>query len=207
MSKQERAPRLRRYLTRPTPTGPRHLDHGVLAVGVAGGFPHLYRVQLSLGLLDHLTLGATAHWVRGQSAPNWAPHGSIAFWRRGWFEIGASYRQTLHPPPRADDDPQTPAFPQRTHYMLAGMTFSQAWYSAGFDVGVANRREADESMPDEDQAWVRRNRLGGGIHFRIGTRRLGLTLQAQLPELTAEALVDVRFGLFEMRSKGRWLDY
>jgi hypothetical protein len=204
----QRTPKLRAYLSRDVANGPRHLDHGVLGVGVAGGFPHLYRVQLSLGLLDHLTVGATAHWLPGQAVPQWSPMGSLALWRDDWVEVGASYRQILHPPPRDDEDPETFGFQSKTHYILAGATFSRAWYSAGLDFGVANLRLPDlsEFEPDEEQ-FVRRTRLAGGLHLRIGTRRFGVTFQGFLPDLSVEALVDVRFGLFEMRRRGGWLTH
>lgn len=202
-----RFPRLRGHLTRTRPHGPRFLDHGVLGVGVGGGFPHLYRLQLRLGLLDHFTLGATAHWLPGQKTPGWSPLVSVAFVRRPRIEVGATYRQTLHPPPRQDDDPTTPGFLQRTHYVLGAVTFSQAWFAAGFDLGVAHLRLPDPAEPDADDLFVERTRLAGGLHVRVGTRRVGLTLQAQAPDLTAEAVVDVRFGLFERRERGAWLDY
>ena len=32
------------------------MRRALIGVGIAGGFPHLYRVEMSLGLLDHLTL-------------------------------------------------------------------------------------------------------------------------------------------------------
>lgn len=202
-----RSPGLHRYLTRARPHGPRFLDHGVLGVGVAGGFPHLYRVELRLGLLDHLTIGATAHWLPGQRYPGWSPLVSLAFVRTPRFEVGASYRQVLHPPPKHDEDPTTPGFQERTHYFLGAVTFSQAWFAAGFDVGVANLRVPDPAEPDSDDLYVIRTRLAGGLHVRAGTRRFGLTLQAQAPDLSVEAVVDVRFDLFELRERGAWLDY
>ncbi len=203
----QRAPRLRRHLTRDLPAGPRFLDHGVLEVGAAGGLPHLYRVQLRLGLLDHLTLGATAHWLPGQKTPAWSPLITAAFWRHRWLEVGAGYHQLLHPPPPIDEDPQTPAFQSRTHYVMGIVTFSQAWLSAGFDLGVANLRVPDDSQTEDETLYVTRTRLGGGLHLRFGTRRFGITVQGQAPDLSVEALLDVRFGLFEMRRRGGWLRY
>src|SRR5262245_34052393 len=47
--------RLSRYLQRPVRYGAHFLDHGVLQPAIAGGWPHMYRVELSLGLLDHIT--------------------------------------------------------------------------------------------------------------------------------------------------------
>jgi hypothetical protein len=205
--RRARAPKLRRYLTRKLAAGPRHLEHGVLGVGVAGGFPHLYRVELSLGLLDHLTLGATAHYLPGQRVPNWSPVASVAFLRIGWLVVGAHYRQVLHPPPKADDDPLTPGFQERTHLALATVTAAQAWWSAGFDIGVANQRMIPEHPEATEEQYVVQTRLGGGLHVRLGTQRFGVTLQAQVPDLSAEAMVDLRFGLFEMRERRGWLDY
>lgn len=192
---------LRRYLGRDVVHGPRFLDHGVLAVGAAGGVPHVYRVELALGLLDHLTIGATAHWVPGQRAPGWAPFGALALWRARRVEVGASYRQVLHPPPRAD------RFAPRSHYVLGAVTFGQAWWAAGFDLGIVHMRDAPVDPEADEADFVRRVRLGGGLHVRIGTRRIGLTLQGQLPVPTAEAVLDVRFDLFEVRPRGRWLDH
>src|SRR5688572_17037807 len=62
---------LRRYLTRPVARSVRYLDHGVIEVGVGLGLPEIYRLELQVGLLDHVTLGATAHWLPGQKQPNW----------------------------------------------------------------------------------------------------------------------------------------
>jgi hypothetical protein len=195
------------YLQRQLMAEPRHLDHGVLGVAVGGGWPHLYRLELGLGLLDHVTVGATAHWLPGQNLPQVAPVGALAFWRSRWLSIGASYRQVLHPPPRDDEDPETPGFPGRTHYVLGSVTFSRAVVAAGFDLGLARLRAPDPAQPDEADRWVTRNRLGGGLHLRVGTRRFGLTAHAALPELAVEAVLDVRFSLFERRSRGGWLDY
>lgn len=195
------------YLRREVAAGQRHLDHGVLGVGAAGGWPHLYRLEVALGLLDHVTLGVTAHWLPGQAVPGWSPLASLAFWRSRWLEVGTTYRQVLHPPPRVDSDPETPAFPQRTHYVLGAVSFSRALATVGFDLGVARLRVADLARPDEEERYVWRTRLAGGVHLRIGTRRFGVSLQGMLPDLTAEAVLDVRFSLFERRARGGWLDY
>ena len=69
---------LRRYLTRPVARSARFLDHGVIGAAVGLGVPHLYRVELSVGVLDHLTLGATAHWLSGQAKPQWTPKLAVA---------------------------------------------------------------------------------------------------------------------------------
>ena len=45
--------RLRRYLTRQVPYSARFIDHGVLQVSAAGGWPHLYALRMQLGLFDH----------------------------------------------------------------------------------------------------------------------------------------------------------
>jgi hypothetical protein len=178
----------------------------VLLVGVAGGTPHLYRLQISLGLLDHLSIGATAHWLPSQETPGWSPTGAIAFYRSHRFEVGATYHQTLHPPPALDEDPTTPGFDERTHWMLSAVTVSQAWLSAGFDLGMVRARALDE-LAGDDTVYGVHNRLGGGVHFRVGTRRFGLTLQALAPYFEVEAVLDVRFGLFEERPRGGWLAF
>jgi hypothetical protein len=186
--------------------GPRHLDHGVLLAGVAAGTPHLYRLQLGLGLLDHITIGATAHWLASQKVPGWSPTGAIAFYRSRRLEVGATYHQTLHPPPKLDEDPTTPSFEKSTHWFLAAVTLSQSWLSAGFDLGMARARSLDE-LAGDDAMYRIHNRLAGGVHFRVGTRRFGLTLQALAPYFEVEAMLDVRFGLFEQRPRGGWLTY
>ncbi len=198
---------LHRYLRREVAPSARYLDHGVVDVTTAGGWPHLYRLGLSLGLLDHLTIGATAHWLPRQTAPGWSPTGSIAFWRGRFIEAGASYHQSLHPPPALDDDPETPSFVQRTHWVLGALTFNQAWISGGFDLGMVRAREIDRragNSADLDRPYVVRHRLAGGLHARFGTRRWGVTVHALWPRLEAELALDVRFGLFEMRRKGGW---
>lgn len=176
----------------------------MLLAGVAGGSPHLYRLQLGLGLLDHVTIGATAHWLASQEVPGWSPTGAVAFYRSRRLEVGATYHQTLHPPPAVDEDPTTPGFEQRTHWFLAAVTVSQSWLSGGFDLGMARARELDE-LAGNDTAYAAHNRLAGGVHFRVGTRRFGLTLQALAPYFEVEAVLDVRFGLFEERPRGGWL--
>lgn len=198
---------LRRYLTRDLAHSARFLDHGVLQVGVAGGWPHLYRVELSLGLLDHLTVGATAHWLPDQAVPQWSPKVALAFYRWRRFEFGAHYLQTMYPPPEDDADPQTPSFQERAHWVLSTASFSMAWITAGFDAGAVRAVEKDPGKdPTEDglNPSIHRWRFGGGVHLRAGTRRWGFTANLLLPHLTAELVFDLRFGLFEFRRRGGW---
>ena len=44
----------------------------------------------------------------------------------------------------------------------------------------------------------------GGLFTRFGTRRWGVAVQGQMPIWTLELMLDVRFGLFEMRESGGW---
>lgn len=195
------------YLTRPLAFSPHHLDHGVLRAALAGGWPHLWRVELALGLLDHLTVGATTHWLPGQSRPRFSAVVAVAFWRARRFEIGAHYFATLFPPPRDDDDPTTPSFQQRSDWLLGAVSFSQQWVTAGLDVGVVRGIEEDPARDPDAQnqnASVVRWRAGTGLHLRAGTRRWGFTARALWPYLHAELAFDVRFGLFERRPRGGW---
>lgn len=198
---------MRDYLTRSVPhQSARFLDHGVLSVGVAGGLPHLYRLSLGLGLFDHLTLGVTANWLPGASAPTVSPEVALAFWRFRWIEVGARYGQILHPPRPAvtDENEDEPRFPEQTHHLHATMTFSASWFSGGYDVGVARFREAPIEPEAEPTSFNTRWRLSGGLFLRFGTRRWGFTASAHLPVPTAELMFDLRFGLFEERNKGGW---
>lgn len=215
-----RRQRLRRYLTREVARSARHLDHGVLGVAVGLGTPHVYRLELSLGLLDHLTLGVQAHWLPGQRAPNWSPKAAVAFFRGRLIEVGATYHQVLYPATRDDGDETTGEFQRRAHYALATVSVSQAWFTGGLDLGWARGRERIEFLTTEDVAAGRsyavHNRLGGGLHLRFGTRRIGATAQVMtavctidctagvLPYTSAELVLDLRFGLFEMRRRGGW---
>lgn len=215
-----RRQRLRRYLTREVARSARHLDHGVLGVAVGLGTPHVYRLELSLGLLDHLTLGVQAHWLPGQRAPNWSPKAAVAFFRGRLIEVGATYHQVLYPATRDDGDETTVEFQRRAHYALATVSVSQAWFTGGLDLGWARGRERIEFLTTEDVAAGRfyavHNRLGGGLHLRFGTRRIGATAQVMtavctidctagvLPYTSAELVLDLRFGLFEMRRRGGW---
>ncbi len=193
--------KLRSYLTRPVAHGARYLDHGVLAVGLVGGYPDVYRVELALGLLDHVRVGVAAHWLAGEALPRWAPNVALAFWRTRQFEVGAHYFEALYPAPAMDADPTTVSYQQRARYLLASASITQAWFSAGVDLGWARGREHDVFSGD---AFVVRDRIAGGLHMRVGTRRLGLLLQASAPYLRAEAVFEVRLGAFELRNKGGW---
>ena len=203
----EPASPLRTYLTRDLAYSARFLDHGVLQVGLAGGWPHLYRLELSLGLLDHLTLGATAHWLPDQAVPQWSPTVALAFYRWRRFEIGAHYLETMYPPPEDDLDPETPSFQRRARWVLTTASFSMAWITAGFDAGAVRAIEKDpgkDPTNDGRNPSIGRWRFGGGLHLRAGTRRWGFTANLLLPHLTAEVVFDLRFGLFESRKKGGW---
>lgn len=199
---------LRRYLTRPVARSARHLDHGAIGVAVGLGVPHVYRVELSLGLLDHLTLGATAHWLSGQAKPQWTPKVAVAFYRGKLLEVGAFYTQVLYPPTRDDGDADTLEFQRRAHYLLASLSVSQAWLTGGFDLGWGRGREALALRTPEDVqgdvAYAVRDRVAGGLHVRFGTRRVGVTAQAWFPYTTAELVLDLRFGAFELRRRGGW---
>jgi hypothetical protein len=198
---------LRRYLTRDVPYSARFIDHGVLQVSGAGGWPHLYALRLHLGVLDHLVVGAQAHWLPDQTAPQISPEVSVAFLRFRMIEWGAHYKQTLYPPPQVDGDPTTPSFPQRDHWALSSLSMGNHWISGGFDFGVLRARIKDPGQdppdPDTNPSTIRW-KLGGGLHLRAGTRRWGFTANVLAPQLMAELAFDLRFGLFEMRGKGGW---
>ncbi len=209
--------RLRRYLTREVARSARHLDHGVLGVAVGLGTPHVYRLELALGLLDHLTLGVQAHWLPGQRVPNWSPKIGVAFFRGRLIEVGATYKQVLYPATRDDGDKTTLEFQRRTHYAMVNVSFSQAWFTGGLDLGWARGRESIPFLTTDDvmkgRVYSVRDRLGGGLHLRFGTRRIGAILQVATafvpgavisPYTSAELVLDLRFGLFEMRSRGGW---
>jgi len=199
--------RLARYLERPVRLGMHHVDHGVLQVAVAGGWPHLYRLELSLGLLDHLTLGVTTHWLPRQARPRFAPVIAVAFFRNHLFEAGVRHFWSLYPPPTVDADPSTPSYPGLAQWTLAHGSFGQAWVTGGFDAGVVRARVDD---PGQDPDAMANNpsittwRFGGGLHLRAGTRRFGVSAQVLVPQVFAELRLDVRFGLFERRTHGGW---
>jgi hypothetical protein len=192
--------KLRAYLTRARAPSPRFLDHGVLQLGTAGGLPHLYRIELGLGLFDHLSGGVSLHWLPGQAHPQVLPHGAVAVLRRSAFEFGASYRQVLHAPQEASEL----GFVPRTHYLTMTAVFSQGPIAAGVDAGVVHFKDepVDPSLPDGE--FRRRTLPGGGVFARVGTRRWGVSVAGQMPVWTIELMLDLRFGLFEMRERGGW---
>lgn len=178
----------------------------------------MYRVELALGLLDHLTLGVTAHWLPGQRAPGWSPKVAVAFFRGRWIEVGASYHQLLYPPTRptmtempVEDEAMTATttgFQRRAHHAFAHVSLSQAWFTAGLDLGWARGRDPQALLTSDDllggRYYTVHDRLGGGLHLRLGTRRIGATLQVTYPYTSVELALDLRFGLFELRQRGGW---
>ncbi len=213
---QPRYPGIRRYLSRPVAPSARFVDHGVLEASVAGGWPHLYRVGLRLGVFDHVTLGVTGHWLPGEKAPAIAPDVALAFFRHRNVEIGAFYQQSLYPPPDPDEANR---FQERAHWFLATLSFSQMWVSGGVDFGLVRALERhpgvrveepkvdpqDPTMESTVEVPTRvRHRFGGGLHLRAGTHRWGFTANVRYPYAFAEIVLDVRFGLFEHRPKGGW---
>lgn len=198
---------LQAYLRRPVPRSARFLDHGVISLSAAGGAPHFYRLDLRVGLFDHVSVGATAHWLPGQPFPQVWPVGAIALWR--WlapnnigFEIGAHYRPVLFPPP----DPGE--FVPQTHLALGTVLLSSGWFSAGLDLGAAHTRipVVDPSELDE---FRRRVVFAGGPFVRFGNRRVGVNGEAVVvlsptPLLVVEVAVELRFGAFEERPRGGW---
>ncbi|MCA9658422.1 MAG: hypothetical protein KC486_08760 [Myxococcales bacterium] len=207
-SRPQQRRRLGRYLEREVAPSYRYLDHGVLAPELAFGLPHVYRVGLRIGLLDHLTLGATIHWLPGEATPAWSPLVGVAFYRGRVLTVGAHYFRILYPPPVADLDPATISFQQRADHLLGSVSLSQAWFTGGFDIGWVRGLEVDTQPSSADpinQAPIRRDRLAGGIFIRIGNRRWGVSGQVTYPFLSAELAVDLRFGLFERRPKARWM--
>lgn len=199
--------RLQRYLTRAVAPSARFLDHGILSVAVAGGYPHRYRVEVGIGLLDHVSLGVTAHWLPRDARPRWTPKVSLALFRNPRVEVGVHYFQSLYPPPERDLDPATLSFRPRVHWLLASVSFSQRWISGGFDGGALRSLDRDPGKdPDKNgnNAAITRWRIGGGVHVRAGTRRFGFTAQALAPRLFMELVFDLRFGAFELRPRAGW---
>lgn len=191
---------LRAWLQRPVPVSARFLDHGVVAVGAAGGVPHRYRVEVLVGVLDHLTIGATAHWLPGQTRPQVWPVVALAAYRGRVLELGAHYRPVLHPPVGA-----VPTFVPRTHLGLGSVVLSAGYFSAGLDAGVAHVRAA-LTDPQRATAFGRRTVFGGGVTTRVGTRRWGVRVDllaalTESPLLIAELGFDWRFGAFELRPR------
>jgi hypothetical protein len=194
---------VRSYVSRPVPRSARFLDHGDIAIGVAGGTPHYYRLDLRVGFFDHVSVGVTGHWLPGQAAPRVWPVGAIALWRymggnQVGFELGAHYRPVLYPPV---DVEQT--FTPLTQFALGSMVISAGPFSAGLDVGAAHTRIAAVD-PAEPTSFTRRTVFGGGVFARIGSRRIGVTADALTalspdPLLVFEVMLDVRFGAFSER--------
>jgi hypothetical protein len=199
----EAADRARAYVSRPVPRSARFLDHGDLAFGVAGGTPHYYRLDLRVGLFDHVSVGVTGHWLPGQRTPRVWPVGAIAFWRHVGpsnvgFEVGGHYRPVLYPPVDAAQE-----FVPQTQFVLGSLVVSAGPFSAGIDAGAAHTRLAVLD-PDEPTHYRRRTVFGGGAFARIGSRRVGVTAEALAalapePVLVFEVLLDVRLGAFSER--------
>jgi hypothetical protein len=198
-------------LRRPVPRSARFLDHGVISLAAAGGIPHRYRLDLRVGLFDHVSVGVTANWLPGQRAPQVWPVGAIAIWRwRGssgmGFEVGGHYRPVLYPPV----DPELQFVPQ-THFGLASVVVSSGPFSAGLDVGAAHTR-IPVVDPADGLSFRRRAVFGGGVFARVGNRRVGLTADALAvlspdPLLVFELAVELRFGAFEERARGGWAEW
>ena len=185
------------------------MDHGVIALAAAGGTPHIYRLDVRVGLFDHVSVGATAHWLPGQRAPQVWPVGALALWR--WrspssgigFEIGGHYRPVLFPPV---DPEQT--FVPHTQLALGSMIVASGLFSVGIDAGAAHTRLAVLD-PEEPTLYRRRTVFGGGLVARVGNRRVGLSADALAvlapePLLVFELAVELRFGAFEERPRGGW---
>ncbi len=220
--RQQLNARTKAYLGRRVDVIPGHVEHGVLATRMIVGYPHIYRLELALGVLDHLTIGATAHWIVGQKRPGISPVIHAAFFRGRRFVVGANYRQLLYPPPVSEEryaeavaanrlDPSVPVpvrFQRRVHYLMAALSFSQAWFSASLELGWARGREFEPypAMPVVvEEQYTIADRIAGGIGMRFGTRRYGLTIGARYPYPSFDLGLDLRFGLFEVRRRGTWL--
>lgn len=193
---------VRRYLERPLGASPRFGDHGVWTVAAVPGSPQRIRVETSLGLLDHLELGVTAHWLPGQPTPVWTPVGSVALFRSRRVEIGAAYHAYLFAPPRSGE-PQ-PAFVPRARELVGSVVVSQWWFAAGVDLGAAWIDELDRFDEDPDREAITRRRLAVGMFGRFGNRRFGVIVQGRMPVYAVECALELRFDLFERRGLDRW---
>ena len=197
--------RVREYVSRPVPRSARFLDHGDLAFGLAGGVPHYYRLDLRVGLFDHVSVGVTGHWLPGQRVPQLWPIGAIALWRyvgpsQVGFEVGGHYRPVLYPPV---DVEQT--FVPQTQLVLGSLVVSAGPFSAGIDAGAAHTRLPSVD-PGDPTGFRRRTVFGGGIFARIGNRRVGATIDALAalspdPLLVFEVMLEVRLGAFSERGR------
>jgi hypothetical protein len=200
---------LQAYLRRPVPRSARFLDHGVIAVAAAVGAPHFYRLDVRVGLFDHVSVGATAHWLPGQRAPQVWPVGAIALAR--WVspsnigvELGAHYRPVLFPPVEPE------SFVPQTHLALGTVVLSSGWFSSGLDLGAAHTRISVVD-PNDVESFRRRVVFAGGPFVRVGNRRVGVTGEATVvlspePLLVVEVALELRFGAFEERPRGGWRD-
>jgi hypothetical protein len=196
---------LQAYLRRPVPRSARFLDHGVIAVAGAGGAPHVYRLDVRVGLFDHVSVGATVHWLPGQRMPQVWPVGAIALAR--WVapnnvgvELGAHYRPVLFPPVEPG------SFVPQTHIVLGTVVLSSGWFSSGLDLGAAHTRISVVD-PNDLESFRRRVVFAGGPFVRVGNRRVGVTGEATVvlspePLLVVEVALELRFGAFEERPRG-----
>ncbi len=201
-----RAPRFRRYLSRPILEGPHHLPHGVLEATASAGVPHVYQVGLGLGLLDHLTVRLRAHAWPGPRPVRIAPDVALAVLRGRFVAAGLRYHMQIERPPPADGDPDTPSFERRIHVLAATFAAGTRFVSAGVEVGWARGRIVDPKSPTPEalvQRPVTVDRLAGGVDLRVGTRRFGFFARALFPFLVVDAGIDLRFGLFEVPPRSR----
>ncbi len=192
--------RLDRWLDRPAPPSARFLEHGVIELGIAGGTPHLYRLELLVGLFDVASVGVTAHWLPGQAWPQVWPIGALRFWHGRLYEIGAHYRPVLFPP--VDESRFTP----QAHFALASFTLGDGWFTAALDAGAAHLRlpSFDPAKPTD---FRRETVFGGGFVVRVGNEWIGLSADCLAavhddPLLVFEAKLDLRWDL--RRPAGGW---
>ena len=88
------------------------------------------------------------------------PQAALAFWRSRRFEIGATYSQVMYPAPLLDDDPRTPSFQERDHWLLSTMSLSNNWLSGGFDFGVVRAIEKTGAKTPQTRATTRASPAG-----------------------------------------------